>query len=371
MRKRLVPRRPQRRRLQISARWAKAPAGGRPVVMTFHDYWLFCNQGQLLRTDGSICTEAITGSCTDCAGLWLGMGTSARGALHVLERWWPEIRYRTSGLRRLAHRYLRLVQRRPSQRARMQERMRLRREEMRRFGTSVGLGIVPSRTLRDQLVAFGLPAERLMVVPYGIPTRPLAGIKKTGGGTLRVAYLGRIIPAKGVHVLLEAAERLRRAQIQIDLHGDIPPYGDIDDYAKRMRRRAASNPGVRWHGAYDHDALSGILAEADVVVVPSIWYENQPFVMLEAFASGTPVVATDLGGMRELVQDGRNGLLFPRGDAQALAQCLEQLADDRPLLERLREGIGPVTGIETHARALESVYEGLLAHQQSPVHAVA
>ena len=119
-------------------------------------------------------------------------------------------------------------------------------------------------------------------------------------------------------------------------------------------------PHVHWHGPYDHQALGQILAELDVVVVPSIWYENQPLVILEAFAARVPVVATDLGGMQELVRDRCNGLLFLRGDALALARCLEQLAQDRALLTRLRQGIQQVKGIEAHVRELETVYQQLV-----------
>jgi len=105
---------------------------GIPVVMTFHDYWLLCNQGQLLRRNGQICEEAVSGTCTDCAGLWLGMGSPARRALNALERWWPDIRVRTSRLRSLAHRYYRLKQRLPAQRRLACGRIQARRREMLR-----------------------------------------------------------------------------------------------------------------------------------------------------------------------------------------------------------------------------------------------
>jgi glycosyltransferase involved in cell wall biosynthesis len=200
-------------------------------------------------------------------------------------------------------------------------------------------------------------------VSHGIPRWPPPAESPRRQQGLRLAYLGRITPSKGLHVLLEAVRRLRRPEIRVAIHGDIPPYGDIEDYAKRMRRVASRLPHVDWRGPYAHEALPDILGDADVVVVPSIWYENQPLVILEAFMARQPVVATDLGGMRELVHHERNGLVFPRGDAQALAACLTRLADEPRLLERLREGIAPVKGIEEHAAELEAVYRRVCASQ--------
>ena len=334
-----------------------------PVAMTFHDYWLLCNQGQLLQTDGSLCLHASTGACVDCAGLWLGMGTPARRVLRVLERWRPDIRYRTSPLRQWAHRYLRMTHQRPAQQSMMATRMQRRRQEMLRLATSVDVGIVPSQTVWDQLVRSGIPAERCILLPHGIPTKGLVRPTEACPGTLRVTYCGQMIPAKGIHVLLEAAQQLHRTDVEVHLYGDVPPYGDISEYATRMQRQAARLPYVHWHGQYAHDALSRIFSKTDVVVVPSIWSENQPLVILEAFAARIPVIATNLGGMAELVRDGENGLLFPRGDTQALAGCLARLADDRPLLERLRHGIEPIKDIETHAKELEEVYASLLGCQ--------
>lgn len=336
---------------------------GLPVVMTFHDYWLLCNQGQLLRDDGSICLEGAQGACTDCTGLWPGIGPQARRALHFLERCWPDIRYRTSRLRSVMRSSLRFMQRSPRQGAAMADRASRRRAEMRRVGSQVDVGIAPSQIVWDHVAAFGFPMDRLLLLPYGIPTQPLASERKRPSNMFRVAYFGRAIPAKGVHVLLEAARRLDPANIRIDIHGDVPPYGDVDGYAQRLRQQATRMPAVRWRGGYDHAALSGLLADTDVVVVPSIWYENEPLVILEAFASRTPVVATNLGGMRELVRDGENGLLFPRGDAEALAGCLTRLAGDPALLQRLRDGIGPVKDIETHAQEIERLYERLCSRQ--------
>jgi glycosyltransferase involved in cell wall biosynthesis len=93
-----------------------------------------------------------------------------------------------------------------------------------------------------------------------------------------------------------------------------------------------------------------------------VWYENSPNVILEAFAHHTPVVASDLGGMAELVRDGENGLLFAPGDADSLARQLRRLLDDPHLLSALRAGIGPVKSVAQEMDELEGVYQTVVGN---------
>src|SRR5258708_38613706 len=124
-------------------------------------------------------------------------------------------------------------------------------------------------------------------------------------------------PAKGVHVLLKALTLLSPAQhIQAHLFGDLeqePAYG------QQLRALAAGQSEVHFHGRFGRDELAAVYSRFDVLVVPSLWYENNPLVIQEAFAAGRPVVASRLGGMAEFVTHGLNGLLFEPGDPASLA----------------------------------------------------
>ena len=110
-----------------------------------------------------------------------------------------------------------------------------------------------------------------------------------------------------------------------------------------------------------HDRIPTLLASLDVIVVPSVWIENSPFVIEEAFAAGVPVVASNLGGMAELVEDGRNGLLFEAGDATGLRRVIARLLEEPGLLARLREGLPRVKSIDEDAAWTQSIYEDVLA----------
>jgi glycosyltransferase involved in cell wall biosynthesis len=111
------------------------------------------------------------------------------------------------------------------------------------------------------------------------------------------------------------------------------------------------------HGPVAHADVPKALGALDVLVVPSIWAENSPLVIHEAFLAGVPVIASDIGGIPELVTHEVNGLLFPVGDVDALARALQRVAGDRGLLQKLRDGIPPVRSIETDVQELRAMYQ--------------
>jgi len=117
---------------------------------------------------------------------------------------------------------------------------------------------------------------------------------------------------------------------------------------------------TRLMGAYQPAQVARLLEPLDVVVVPSLWYENAPLVISEAFASRLPVVASRLGGMAEMVHDGVDGMLFEPGDSKDLARVLGRLARDRAWLASLREGVRPPRSLEEDAAGLRALYRDLL-----------
>jgi glycosyltransferase involved in cell wall biosynthesis len=104
-----------------------------------------------------------------------------------------------------------------------------------------------------------------------------------------------------------------------------------------------------------------VLSEIDVIVVPSLWYENAPLVIQEAFATKTPVITTNLGGMAEAVDHGINGLLFERGDVADLARQLRRIVNEPELLDGLRAHIPTVKTIDEEVTELEANYRDLIA----------
>ena len=170
-------------------------------------------------------------------------------------------------------------------------------------------------------------------------------------------FVGSIVAHKGVHVLLDAFLGLRGAA-RLRVHGRT---ADFADYAEPLVARAGADPRIAFVGPFPFGDLGAALGAIDVLVVPSTWYENTPFVVLEAFAAGVPVVATDLGGLSEIVVDGICGDLFPRGDVDALRGKLQRLVDEPDRIARYRAALPVPRTLTDDADALRSLYAELLA----------
>jgi len=175
-----------------------------------------------------------------------------------------------------------------------------------------------------------------------------------------VGFAGGFLPTKGPHVLLDAIEQLPPGSVVVDLLGSSGAYHGHGAYAESLATRLGC-AAIRRLGPVPHERMPEVFQDLDVLVVPSTWIENAPFIIREAFAAGVPVVTSDLGGMAEMVRDGIDGLLFPAGDARALAAALGRLVDDRRLLDALRAGIIRPMSIEEDAASLRAVYGRLTA----------
>jgi glycosyltransferase involved in cell wall biosynthesis len=144
-----------------------------------------------------------------------------------------------------------------------------------------------------------------------------------------VAFAGRLTAAKNLDVALHAIERIPEATLVV-----------VGDGEERQRLERLADDQVQFVGAKPRAEVLGLLAAADVAVLPSAW-ENFPHAAVEALAMGTPIVATRVGGVPEIVRDGENGLLVEPGDDAAFAAALERVVRDDDLRARLRAAAAP------------------------------
>lgn len=191
---------------------------------------------------------------------------------------------------------------------------------LRAYGP-VSTFLCPSVFLRDQMAAAGIAPEKLLhldnFTDTDVPVRTEPG---TG-----VLFAGRLSHEKGVDVLIDAMPVLAAETpgAVLDVVGDGPDRAELEERAARVA------PGlVRFHGRVSADEVRARMRAAAVSAVPSRWYENQPLSVLEAFASGVPVVASALGGLTDLVTPGVDGDLVPAEDPAALALALRPYLSD-------------------------------------------
>lgn len=234
----------------------------------------------------------------------------------------------------------------------------LRAQVMRETFAKVGRHFATSGMLARRLgSALGRAVE---LRPSGIRSDHLSALPPacSHGGPLRIGFIGGLLKHKGVHILLEAFGQLDRSA-ELHIHG-----ASHDRVYVRLLRERAAEVGALMHGEYSREELPEILAGLDLLVVPSLWIENAPYVIREAFAARRPVLVSDTEALRESVRDGEDGLLFAQGDAAALSAALRRLVDEDGLFGHLVTGINAPLSIDAEARAYGQTYEDLVHEAQ-------
>ena len=299
-------------------------AKGIPIVWRLHDYSLFC-PNSLFYSRGSVCELCSSGRYHHIVLRRCRRGSRAASLV--------------AGLGSYLDRWLRLAD-------------------------CVDLFIAPSRFLRDKMVQHGLDAQRLVVQPNFIPPDlidpappPASPGEEAADGEGHLLYFGRLSAEKGVGTLIQAMARLPDRKLVIA--GDGPQRLNLENLSTQV-----ADGHIQFTGYQPPETLRATLHRASLVIVPSEWYENCPYTILEAFAAGKPVVASCIGGIPELVQHGRDGLLFEPGNAGELASCIHTLAADKDLRRRMgwsaRKKVEERYGPQSHYAGLMEILGGLV-----------
>lgn len=239
---------------------------GIPVVQTLHNFRLFCVQGMFLHESRV---------CEDCMGRvpWRGVARKC---------------YRESGAQSAAVATM----------LAMHRALGTYRHKVTRY-------IALNEFCRQKFIEGGLPASRIAVKPNFVDIeRPPMRVRAGG------LYVGRLSPEKGIDVLVSAVQKVPHVRLEVIGSG---PLGSS----------VAGHPQITSAGWLQPEEIYERMRRRAYLVMPSIWYENFPRTLVEAFANGLPVIASRLGAMRELIEHGRTGLLFEPGSAEDLARHIE------------------------------------------------
>ncbi|MFP6583554.1 MAG: glycosyltransferase [Candidatus Hydrogenedentota bacterium] len=185
------------------------------------------------------------------------------------------------------------------------------------YEKNIDLFLPSSQFMADKFVEAGIPESKLRHVPNYINLEPYQPCYESDGYVL---YMGRLSEEKGIATLLKAKALVPELELVIAGTGPLET---------ELRELCAVNDikNVRLVGYQEGDALKALISKAAFVVIPSEWYENDPLVTLEAFATGKPVIGAQIGGIPERIQEGETGLLFESGNVEALSVCLQKLSD--------------------------------------------
>lgn len=294
----------------------EAAAGrGVPVVQTLHNYRLICAAATLMR-DGAVCEKCLTGrSAAIVHRCYRG---SLPGSAAVVA-------------------------------------MQARAERERTWQRSVTRFIALTEFARGKFIEGGLPADRLVVKPNAVQAAAL-GAPEGRRGAL---FVGRLSAEKGAAVLMRAWQQV----------GDMP-LSVVGDGPERAALQAIAPANVRFLGTLGAEAVGAEMQSARMMIVPSLWYEGFPMTIVEAFAAGLPVIASDIGSLREIVPDGVLGRRFRPGDHAGLATIVNELTVSPDLVAQYgraaRAAYDRHYTPERNLAELEAIYRDAIAANRAP-----
>jgi glycosyltransferase involved in cell wall biosynthesis len=281
-----------------------------PIVWTLHDYRLLCPNTHFL-SGGHLCEECRGQRYHRCVANRCKKGSAAASMVAALEA--------------SVHSHLGIE-------------------------SKVSAFIAPSRFLRSKFIEFGFKEDKVRFIRNFLPDAPSPNAPDPARPA---AYIGQLATWKGVETAISAMAELSDRRLTIV--GDGPDRERLE----RLATSAGVSDRVDFTGALDRAEVMRVLSESAFVVAPSLCYENCPYSVMEALAAGRPVIASDIGGLPELVVDGQNGLTVPPGDASAMAAAMARLFEDRELFDRLSSGAAQEAGHygeDEYYRELMDVY---------------
>jgi len=315
-----------------------ARRGGFPVVFTLHDYWLMCPRGQFMQffpEDGidiwAFCSGQEDEKCAKrCYARYFS------GESEHLKR---DLEYWTDWVKR-------------------------RMEHTKKLSEMVDIFIAPAKYLHNRFHKdFGIPETKLIYLDYGFDLSRFGSRKRNDEGAFVFGYIGTHIPAKGIHLLIQAFGKLKGSAM-LRIWGR--PRGQ-DTKALEAMAAAYGGGKIEWEAEYKNENITeDVFNRCDVIVVPSVWAENSPLVIHEAQQARLPVITANVGGMAEYVHHEENGLLFKHRCADSLAEQMQRLADNPALAKKLGERgylfseDGNIPNIGEHVRDIEELYNQLL-----------
>lgn len=319
-----------------------------PIAYIATDYVPICRRATFIRWDGHECDRGE--SLHSCSACFVSHKPAGRLAAAILEKVPVKAIVRASARHqkyRGAHPlspirpYLRQIHQ-------TSERLRILPPVRRK----IDLVLAPTTLTRRLYIENGFDETQVELLPFGVdPDSPLARVSRIPTRHVRFLFVGRLQPYKGLHLLVRAFKEIEhRNGAKLTVYGT---PGGYPDYYDTLLREMNDDPDISFRGQLPLGRLDRAFANTDYFVLPSLWHENSPLILVDAVQSQTPVIASAVGGVSDLVQDGFNGLLFPMGNLAALSEILQRAIQSPELSDQLRPGeAATLPLIDDYSRAL-------------------
>ncbi|MFC2154211.1 glycosyltransferase family 4 protein [Candidatus Altiarchaeota archaeon] len=293
-------------RLGYATRLAKN--AGLPIVLTLTDFWLMCPQFIAVTSDGRLCQDSNQG-------------------MKCGKECYPHL-----GEEKLVKRH---------------------NDAIELFG-SVDRVVFATNFLKQMFELNGFSSQSHQIA-FGQDYHKLQSNSKkyTKNSKITLGYMSTVIHHKGAHLLINAVKKSKRKNIYLKIYGS---HFSNQDYFEKLQKLAKGNKRIQFCGKYNYEDMSGIYNDIDILVVPSIWWENSPLVLVSALSHNVPAIVSDLGGMSEVIENGKNGFTFDPGNVNSLTDLIIRLSKKPTILNKLKENIIPPARLEEEAFEYEKIY---------------
>ncbi|CAO4134593.1 glycosyltransferase family 4 protein [Methylorubrum extorquens] len=326
----------------------------KPIVSTLTDFYGFCFNNKLETAEGGLChgPNKLRSNCLEC---YMKDVSS--------KPWAPEEygKYADASYRKMASKVFAFRSRvLRDDKIKDFNSITARPNVLNNYYKHISRAIAPSafllnaykdniRGLKLKLSHFGIDIDR--------STKP----KRAAGAPIVFGFVGQLAPHKGTHLLIEAFAKLP-AGCELYIYGNVE---QDKSYIAKLKMLARGHK-VHFKGTFSASDTAAVLAELDVMVIPSTWYENSPLILLQSLATHTPTIVSDVAGMTEFVKDGVNGFHFVRGSAKDLEAKLRAFLDDPLLAARMSEATHYDRTALDMAKDVSETYSSIATEALSP-----
>ena len=316
-----------------------------PIVFTAHDFWLLCPKAHLINNINVLCTNGDRRKCIKCF---------YNQELYRLKR--IEM-FQSNTYIEFPKNLIKIVLNFIIKMYTIYYIFYFRPKMIQDIIKNVDVFIAPSQKLKSELIENGIQARKVFHIDSGITNSYLKNIQKTKSKNIRFAFIGSVSVHKGIEILIKTFNDIKDASLDI--------YGFVSEENKKRYLKLIKNKHIHFMNSFKYNEIGNIFSKTDILIVPSICMENSPLNIREAFMSKTPVIASDIGGLSEMIQDGETGLLFKAGDSRDLFKKIRYFIDNPIEIERMSKKIKKVKTIEENAKEMEAIYRELILKNSS------
>lgn len=324
-----------------------------PIVYKIADFWLQCQRGQRIKEDLTLCWNLNPKECGKCLKeLILGLEYVGPRQKNIFSRKINSLKYIGKIYQKIMYR----ISHFGNEEKILEKRYKEREKHIRKMLSLVDLFTAPSKFLREEYIKWGIPKEKIIYSDNGFRKDRFKNIQKIASETLRLAYIGSMIPTKGVEIPIKALNELQDEKIELKIYGNPNIRRDYYKYLVRL----ANRKNIRFLGEVSNDNLPELYRNIDLLIVPSFWFENSPLTIHEAYMAKTPVVASNIGGMAEYVIENKTGFHFKVGDDRDLFRVIKKIIATPEILKGMDFDSIPIKSIKENAEEMEKIYYDLM-----------